>query len=144
MTRLIHVTPPGAARPWRTARSLGFIEKMLAEGISEGDLVAFVEDAAELVRSGREEPRWWSVGNLFGDRTLDMWRAKIEEMHAAANKRKAIASELQRREDEHRAESSAAPPAQVRDLSLQRLINTARDAWSPRWQQENEDDAKQA
>jgi len=73
-------TPPGAARPWRTKRSLHRISLLLLEEISEDDLIDHVRGCAQLIRSGAEAPQWWSVGNVFGPRTIDRWRAQIEAM----------------------------------------------------------------
>jgi hypothetical protein len=128
----VDATPPGAARPWRTARNLDAIKKMLADGIAEGDLVTYVQGCAELVRRHRELPRWWSIANLLGERTLDVWRAKLAEMLEDDRRREANEAAVEQVNAEHAREVASAPTPQVENLALARLYREAAAAWHDR------------
>ena len=96
LARMRERTPEGAPKPWRTAKNLEQIGIWLEEGASEDDLLDLVDGAADLVLSGRKSAVWWTVGSLFGDRSLDRWRAEIavhreerRKLEAAARAREA-------------------------------------------------------
>lgn len=132
LSRMIEATPHGAARPWRTTRSLNIIRMWIEEGISEGDLVRYVQGASQLVGRGREAPHWWTVGNLFGERTMERWRADIAAMRAededARHRESALASS-----DAEAREAALATHVTVTNLRLRRDTQDALKALEQRW-----------
>lgn len=122
-------TPRGAAPPWRSGPSVAAVEAHLADGVPVDDLLELVDGAAELVASGRQDPRWWYPQNLFGDRTLPRWQADVAAMKAdqeaarVADERRE--AEARAREAQAEADLAAAEAARraapVRDFELARI-----------------------
>ncbi len=102
----------------------------------------YVAGAAELVRRGREDPRWWSAHNLFGESNVEVWRANIAEMQASDEKAAARREAETRREEEYQREADAAPAPTVMNLSLQKLFAAATEAQQERWNAEDSRNAK--
>ena len=136
----VAATPPGARRQWRTRRALEPIFFLLHEGISEGDLLDHFAGAAELIRRGYQAPKWWSVANVLGPKTLERWRADIHDMRRADER----AAVLQQRDEDERALIRDAPPPKVTDLNLQRLVRGAEVACREQWSDEQPEDAEHA
>ena len=134
----VAATPPGARRQWRTRRALEPIFSLLAEGISERDLLDHFAGAAELVRRGYQDARWWSLANVLGHKTLERWRADIHDMRCADER----ARQQQRYDDAQRELSRNAPPPKVTDLRLRRLVKAAEAARSEHWSEEADGDAE--
>lgn len=122
-------TPRGAAVPWRSGPSVAAVAAHLDDGVAAEDLIELIDGAAELVASGRQDPRWWYPQNLFGERTLPRWQADVAQMRA---EQQAAREADARREAEDRAREAQAQAdvaaaerarqaAPVRDLELARL-----------------------
>jgi len=128
---VVRATPPGAAKPWRTQRAEGHIVRLLEEGISEGDLLSHVAGCAELVRRGLEDPRWWAVGNLFGPKTLEVWRSQVAAMVASDER-----IERQRQHEQRQAverDADLGRPLAVENLALRRLTEGTKRALQQGW-----------
>jgi len=134
----VAATPPGARRQWRTRRAVQQILFSLDEGISEGDLLDHFEGAAELIRRGYQEPRWWSLANVLGPKTLERWRADIHDMRRTDARDR----ELERRDAEHREQSRSAPPPKVTDLRLQKLAREMGSVYREHLWREDDDEAE--
>jgi len=58
---------------------------LLDQGIDAQDLADLIADASILIREGKQSPKWWYPGNLFGEKTMERWIADIGEHLAVAN-----------------------------------------------------------
>lgn len=131
---MIAATPRGARPPWKTRRSLETIGDLLADGISFDDLAEHIDGAAALIARGLQSPRWWTVGNLFGDKTIERWRVEIGAMHDRDARAAAEEAAEAKRAAEHAA--ALAEPQPVAVLSLERVAAQARRALVAQWERE--------
>lgn len=131
---MIVATPRGAARPWRTKASLATIGDLLADGIPERDLLEHVAGAAELVARGLERLHWWTVGNVFGAKTLERWRNEIVAMRERdARKRIEDTAEELRAAEHARAVTERQP---IANLQLHRMASAALASLQAQWSRE--------
>lgn len=120
------VTPKGAAKPWKTQENIATVERVAAAGVGRSELLAYVRGCAAAVREGLEEPRWWSVRQLFCAPTMDYWRAHVAELEARAERREQ--DELDRkaraaREEAQRQAAREAARAAPADLEIRRAAD---------------------
>lgn len=115
------LTPAGGKHPWRSGPSVTPIQRMLDDGIDGQDLVDLVEGAARLIRAGRQSPKWWYPGNLFGPRTCERWLADVAELEDTERRALARDRELAKieiRAEQERLAARTAPRSKVVDLEL--------------------------
>lgn len=83
-----------------------------------------VEGAAVLIASGRQSPRWYYPGNVFGPRTVERWLADVAELEAeraSADARKRELDAIEQRSRDEREAARNAPAPKIADLRLRRL-----------------------
>lgn len=131
------VTPKGAAKPWRTAQNIEFVDRVAGAGVPRDEIEAYIIGCAEVVEAREEQAIYWTVRQLFTSPTMDWWRgrvadrayrAELKAQHeidvAARDAREALARETRR-------EAALSAPA---DLGIRRetaqlrreIVNRAR------------------
>lgn len=101
------VTPRGCARPWGTKANLEMIERLLQDVPIEEIEQYLVDTARVVAESTLEQPRYWTLPNLFGERTMEGWRASVATFYAQQDEERqaAEAKERERQEAERTREA---------------------------------------
>lgn len=126
------LTPPGCQLPWRSARNVQAFARALADGVDPSELVSLLEGAAELVRTGRQEGRWWYPENLLGEKTLDRWLGDIADMREAQARAAARDAELAEVEARSLVERDEATELTLPHMGLRRVVAEAEAAIAAR------------
>lgn len=69
------LTPKGARRPWRTAKNIDFVLRVVAEGARLEDIQELLRDAKEMIEAGVQDPKFWHLSNLLEGVTCERWVA---------------------------------------------------------------------
>lgn len=121
--KMRRLTPKGARKPWRTAKTIEFARCVIAEGAELEEVYGLLQNAAEMIEAGEQDPKFWHLWNLFEGVTCERWVAdqgpwltRKAEREGAERQAKAI--EARQRQE---AQGAAQTPSALRSLEIARL-----------------------